>query len=185
MNVTELRSLLDKVKQVESFPCKKTNVEALTDLEATFNVSKLPIVSVEVKGHVGDEKAFTAAVVDRAKSLPEIRNWRGAPLRLVLDLRKVFLVSESTVFRIMETHCGWLGANVGRICVVMPKSERNRVALYKGNQAFSSCSDDYDRPSMPPTRIVHRARDVREYIEPRKVPRPPHRWPKYSPTGYQ
>jgi hypothetical protein len=187
-DLDDLKSILKTVKAEPSFPesqivsrssGESSTARELVDLDAVFNVSKLPIVSVEVRGHVSDEKQFQRVVIDRGLRIPEIAQWKHK-FRLVLDLRKVFFIRQAAAFKIMDGNCRWLRDTFERICVVMPRCYRIRNELYQANIAFKSQSDN--PPEMPPTRVVERARDVKEYIEPTEIPRAAYAWPNYSPT---
>jgi hypothetical protein len=153
-------------------------------MDVKFNVKRLPVVVVTVTGFVKSAKMFTDKVVSPGLELVVGRN-ASSKLRLVLDLRDLTFVSESTATAILFQYRMWLNEKFDRVCLILPRDDRNIRNLTRSNTAFMSAYQEHEQPLLPLIKVTKRSREVKAFIE---TDRPIEcnmmqrtSWPKYIP----
>ena len=188
-DIQRLKGALGGPPQRQEMGCypQNHNMEAFTSLECFVNTHKLPIVVVDVKGFIADLYSFQEKVVAPAneaveRAIKNSRKLKKIKLRLVLDLRNVCMVGKSTVLRVMEQYISWVLDRFERVCVIMPRPHGTRHELVRAYNEYKDTIGVRDAVSIEQiTRVVERARDVREFIEPRRIPGPGPPFPYTSP----
>ena len=186
-SVADLRSLLNAVRTSKPQPPPPPAVaepeppvaipperaratDRLSRLDVHINATKLPILMIEIRGgHVANREQFVAEVIQPA--MHRLADNHGMKIRLVIDLRRLLMVTQKTAYDILDEVSPWIGRRVERVCVVLPRAETNRNALV---QAYSTWVNETGtrRTLVPVARAVNRARDVREFIEADEEPPP-------------
>lgn len=145
-------------------------VARLVDMEVNIASTRLNtrvlILSVEVKGFVPSPREFSEKVVARVSECLA-GSAETAEVRLVLDLRRIFFVAEATVFPLIAQYAPWLVTRFSRMCIVMPPAERVKACLQEAWVKWTSetTRQYYANCALPLVRVVHRARDVKHFIE--------------------
>ena len=154
-------------------------------MDVKFNAKRLPVVVVTVTGFVKSARMFTDKVVSPGLELVVGRD-ASDKLRLVLDLRDLTFVSESTATAILFQYRMWLNEKFDRVCLILPRDDRNIRNLTRSNTAFMSAYQEHEQPLLPLIKVTKRSRDVKAFIEtdrPIECNMMQTSWPKYTPDS--